>query len=128
MRLLAAGFARAAKAEMPKAATSAAEQALHHAGLGIDAVAPDGLLDVVRTEVDGSGVPVAIEVSGNPAALRSALAVLAHEGLVLVAAALVPAAVGTLAGEWVHDRVAQETFRRSVGVLLVLSGMALLVH
>ena len=48
------------------------------------------------------------------------------EDLVLVAAALVPAAVGTLAGEWVHDRIEQQAFRRYVGVLLVLSGAALL--
>ena len=35
VRLLAAGFARVAKAEMPKAATTAAERALSNAGLGI---------------------------------------------------------------------------------------------
>ena len=33
------------------------------------------------------------------------------EDLILVAAALVPAAVGTLAGEWVHDRIEQQAFR-----------------
>ena len=38
VRLLAAGFARAAKAEMPKAATSAAERALAHAGIAIGEV------------------------------------------------------------------------------------------
>jgi acetyl-CoA C-acetyltransferase len=38
VRLLAAGFARAAKAEMPKAATTAAERALAGAGLSIDEV------------------------------------------------------------------------------------------
>jgi len=48
------------------------------------------------------------------------------EDLILVVAALLPAAIGTLAGEWVHDRVEQRTFRRGVGVLLVLSGFGLL--
>ncbi len=48
------------------------------------------------------------------------------EDLVLVAAALLPAALGTLAGEWVHDRMEQRAFRRGVGVLLVLSGSGLL--
>ena len=50
------------------------------------------------------------------------------EDLMLVAAALVPAGVGTLLGEWVHDRIAPEAFRRGVGALLVLSGSALLVR
>ena len=48
------------------------------------------------------------------------------EDFVLVAAALVPVGIGTLVGEWVHHRIAPELFRRSVGVLLVLSGSALL--
>jgi hypothetical protein len=34
----------------------------------------------------------------------------------------------TLAGEWVHDRIAPLVFRRCVGGLLVLSGSALLVR
>jgi acetyl-CoA acetyltransferase len=38
VRLLAAGFARAAKAEMPKAATTAAERALESAGIAIGEV------------------------------------------------------------------------------------------
>ena len=38
VRLLAAGFARAARAEMPKAATTAAERALAHAGVAIGEV------------------------------------------------------------------------------------------
>ena len=41
------------------------------------------------------------------------------EDLVLVAAALLPVAIGTLAGEWVHDRIEQQAFRRGVGALLV---------
>ncbi len=48
------------------------------------------------------------------------------EDAVLVAAALVPAGIGTLAGEWVHERAEQRAFRRGVGALLVLSGMGLL--
>lgn len=48
------------------------------------------------------------------------------QDLILVAAALVPAGVGTLAGDWVHDRIEPQAFRTYVGVLLVLSGSALL--
>jgi uncharacterized membrane protein YfcA len=47
------------------------------------------------------------------------------EDLILVAAALAPTAIGTLAGEWVHDRVEQLAFRRYVAGLLVLSGLGL---
>lgn len=50
------------------------------------------------------------------------------KGLFLVAAALVPTAVGTLAGDWVHHRIAQGTFRRNVGVLLIFSGLGLLLR
>jgi len=48
------------------------------------------------------------------------------EDVILVVAALLPVAIGTLAGEWVHDRVEQQAFRRGVGALLVLSGSGLL--
>lgn len=48
------------------------------------------------------------------------------EDFMLVAAALLPAGVGTLLGEWVHDRIAPDVFRTCVGALLVLSGSALL--
>ena len=48
------------------------------------------------------------------------------EDVTLVVAALLPVAIGTLAGEWVHDRVEQQAFRRGVGALLVLSGSGLL--
>jgi uncharacterized protein len=50
------------------------------------------------------------------------------EDVILVVAALLPVAVGTLAGEWVHDRVEQRAFRRGVGALLVLSGSGLLLR
>lgn len=48
------------------------------------------------------------------------------EDLMLVGAALLPAGVGTLIGEWVHHRIAPDVFRVSVGALLVVSGSALL--
>ena len=50
------------------------------------------------------------------------------EDFILVVAALLPVAIGTLAGEWVHDRVQQQAFRRGVGALLVLSGSGLLLR
>ena len=50
------------------------------------------------------------------------------DGLILVVVALLPVAIGTLAGEWVHDRIEQQAFRRGVGALLVLSGMGLLLR
>ncbi len=50
------------------------------------------------------------------------------EDLALVLAAAVPVALGTLAGEWVHDRIAPGTFGRLVGGLLVFSGAALLLR
>jgi 2-desacetyl-2-hydroxyethyl bacteriochlorophyllide A dehydrogenase len=52
--------------------------------LGIEAVAP-GDLDVgVARATDGRGVPLLVEVSGNPSALADGLRVLAHEGTALV--------------------------------------------
>jgi 2-desacetyl-2-hydroxyethyl bacteriochlorophyllide A dehydrogenase len=51
---------------------------------GIEAVTPDALPDVLGS--DGvRHVPLVVEVSGNPDALRSALGWLAHEGVALVA-------------------------------------------
>ena len=50
-----------------------------------ETVSPDGA-HVVRDESPRqSGVPLVVETSGNPDALRSALGLLAHEGTVLVA-------------------------------------------
>lgn len=54
-------------------------------GVGIESCAPDELADRVRAGGNSARIPVAIEVSGNPDALRTALGVLSHEGLVLVA-------------------------------------------
>jgi uncharacterized membrane protein YfcA len=45
----------------------------------------------------------------------------------LIAAAIVPVVVGTIAGDRLHDRLDPRAFRRAVGVLLVASGAALLV-
>ena len=48
--------------------------------------------------------------------------------LTLVLAATIPVALGTWAGDLVHDRISAGTFRRLVGVLLVASGLALLLR
>lgn len=53
------------------------------AELGITAVDPNDAVEPI-SDLD-SGVPMVIECSGNPAALASALDLLAHEGTVLVA-------------------------------------------
>jgi uncharacterized membrane protein YfcA len=50
------------------------------------------------------------------------------EDVLLVAAALVPAGIGTLIGVWVHDRIPPETFRRAVTALLAASGLALIIR
>jgi 2-desacetyl-2-hydroxyethyl bacteriochlorophyllide A dehydrogenase len=55
------------------------------AALGIRAVTPDDLERMVTAETNGAGVPLVIEVSGNPTALAAALPLLAHEGTALVA-------------------------------------------
>ena len=49
------------------------------------------------------------------------------EDFLLVVAAAAPVALGTLAGERLHDRIDQATFRRLVGGLLIVSGALLLV-
>jgi hypothetical protein len=46
----------------------------------------------------------------------------------LVVASVVPVLLGTWTGEWVHDRISPESFRRAVGTLLVVSGTALLLR
>jgi len=51
----------------------------------------------------------------------------ALDDLVLLAAAAVPVALGTLAGDRLHDRLDPEAFRRLVGGVLVFSGLALLL-
>lgn len=55
------------------------------AGLGIRAVAPADLDDVVSDLTEGEGAPLVVEASGNPGALSHALRLLAHEGTALVA-------------------------------------------
>jgi threonine dehydrogenase-like Zn-dependent dehydrogenase len=53
--------------------------------LGIRAVRPEELADEVDECTGGRGVPLLIELSGQPAALSRGLALLAHEGCALVA-------------------------------------------
>lgn len=48
------------------------------------------------------------------------------DDLVLVAAAFIPVAAGTFAGDRLHDRLEPKAFRRAIGVLLVASGLGLL--
>jgi 2-desacetyl-2-hydroxyethyl bacteriochlorophyllide A dehydrogenase len=52
---------------------------------GIRAVGPEELADKVDVCTGGRGVPLLIELSGQPAALASGLTLLAHEGCALVA-------------------------------------------
>ena len=54
-------------------------------GLGVDAVAPDALQRALSSDGSPARVPLVVEASGNPEALRSALGLLSHEGTVLVA-------------------------------------------
>jgi uncharacterized membrane protein YfcA len=54
--------------------------------------------------------------------------VFAIEDFTLVAAAALPVYLGVLAGDRLHDRLDATTFRRVVGALLVVSGMALLLR
>jgi 2-desacetyl-2-hydroxyethyl bacteriochlorophyllide A dehydrogenase len=54
-------------------------------GLGVEAVAPDALRHTLSAGGCPALVPLVVEASGNPAALRSALGLLSHEGTVLVA-------------------------------------------
>ena len=53
--------------------------------LGLQAVPPEGLADTLARDGGPPAVPLIVEASGNPAALRDALPFLAHEGTALVA-------------------------------------------
>ena len=55
------------------------------AGLGVEAVAPEALVEALCTDRRPAHVPLVVEASGNPDALRTALGLLSHEGTVLVA-------------------------------------------
>jgi uncharacterized protein len=55
-----------------------------------------------------------------------ATGVFRKEDLILIAAAFIPVAIGTLAGDRLHDRLDPAAFRRAVGALLVASGLGLL--
>lgn len=52
--------------------------------LGIRAVAPEQLPELVAVTTSGRGVPLLVELSGTPSALADGLALLAHEGVALV--------------------------------------------
>jgi uncharacterized membrane protein YfcA len=54
--------------------------------------------------------------------------VFALQDVTLVLAAAVPAALGTWAGDRLHDRISPQAFRGGVAVLLVASGAALLLR
>jgi uncharacterized membrane protein YfcA len=56
-----------------------------------------------------------------------ATGVFSVDDLVLVAAACIPVAIGTLAGDRLHDRLDPKVFRRAIGVLLIASGIGLLL-
>jgi uncharacterized membrane protein YfcA len=49
------------------------------------------------------------------------------QDFLLVAGALLPVAIGTLVGDRLHDRLDPAAFRKSVGVLLVASGIGLMI-
>ena len=53
--------------------------------LDLHAIHPDETVDTVASITAGTGVPLVVEVSGNPDALRATLPLLAHEGTALVA-------------------------------------------
>lgn len=49
------------------------------------------------------------------------------DDIVLIAAAFLPVAVGTIVGDRLHDRLDPKAFRRAIGVLLIGSGVGLLI-
>jgi len=57
----------------------------------------------------------------------AATGVFEPEDVVLIIAAIVPVAIGTVVGDRLHDRLDPATFRRAVAVLLIASGAGLLV-
>ena len=54
------------------------------ATLGVRAVDPDDISEVVAAATGGRGADLAVEASGNPPALAASLGLLAHEGTALV--------------------------------------------
>lgn len=73
------------------------------AELGIASVDPGDLADAVERRTAG-GAPLAVEVSGNPSALGHALALLAHEGTLLLASWYGTKAVALPLGGAFHRR------------------------
>ena len=82
--MLTAVLLRRAGARVTAAEPRAWRRALA-ASIGIDAVEPGELGDVVKRETDGEGVSLVVEASGSPDALPPALDLLRHEGHALVA-------------------------------------------
>lgn len=54
-------------------------------GVGVEAVPPEAVSEALDARGVRAGVPLVVEVSGQPGVLRGALALLAHEGTALVA-------------------------------------------
>jgi 2-desacetyl-2-hydroxyethyl bacteriochlorophyllide A dehydrogenase len=72
--------------------------------LGVEAVAPGDTRERVTQESGGDGIPLIVEVSGNPTALASALPLLAAEGTVLVGSWYGTTAVSLPLGADFHRR------------------------
>jgi 2-desacetyl-2-hydroxyethyl bacteriochlorophyllide A dehydrogenase len=72
--------------------------------LGVEAVDPGELPDVVAARTGGRGADVVVEASGNPEALAPALSLLAHEGTALVASWYGSKAVSLPLGAEFHRR------------------------
>ena len=87
----------------------------------------DGLRLPMRVfRVTASTTLLALNLVRTVAYIASGVFVL--QDLTLVLAAIVPAALGTLAGDRLHDRMNPQAFRRVVGAVLVASGGALLLR
>ena len=81
--LLTALLLRSAGAEVLAGEPSASRREVA-GSLGIRAVDPDQLPELVEVTTGGGGVPLLVELSGTPSALADGLALLAHEGVALV--------------------------------------------
>ena len=87
----------------------------------------DGLRLPMRVfRVTASTTLLALNLVRTIAYIASGVFVL--QDLTLVLAAIVPAALGTLAGDRLHDRMNPQAFRRVVGAVLIASGGALLLR
>jgi 2-desacetyl-2-hydroxyethyl bacteriochlorophyllide A dehydrogenase len=73
-------------------------------GFGVEAAAPEDLAGRVEEATGGAGVPLVVEVSGNPDALAGSLPLLSHEGTALVASWYGTKPVSLLLGGQFHRR------------------------